>query len=157
MISAESDQPLSMRNVDDNLALANPGNADIPHTEVDTTTVHHLGGIQSEEPLTQSGPDHHSANPGRLRLGRVIAEIMRRGYTLTDPEVRQIMPAYGYPKNTSDASGFMCSPGLRKIIKANGVELLRESYKRKTIYRDGNLAREETDIDQAISKIDKDA
>lgn len=156
MSSVESDQSLTLRILSENQVPTNAQNADTLHSEVDTSTVH-MDATQSEEPLTTSRPDHHSANPGRVQLGRVIAEIMRRGYTLTDPEVRQIMPVYGYPKKTSDASGFMCSPGLRKIIKANGVELLRESYKRKTIYRDGNLAREETDIAQAISKIDKDA
>lgn len=96
--------------------------------------------------------DHHSANPQREKLGQAIAEIIKRGYTLTNPEIEAIIPHYGYKNPASSVVG---SPGFRKIVVANGARLVSQLYKHREIYLDGDLPQEETDIADTIAKIEE--
>ncbi len=97
--------------------------------------------------------DHHSAKLEREKLGHAIAEIIKRGYTLTRPEIEAIIPYYGY-SSRSTANSVVGSPNFRKIVGANGARLTEEQYKHRSIYLDGNLPKEETDIADTIDKIE---
>lgn len=98
--------------------------------------------------------DHHSAKPQREKLAHAIAEIIKRGYTLTNPDIEAIIPHYGY-SNRSPASMVVGSPGFRKFVAANGAQLILQRYKHREIYLDGNLPQEETDIADTFAKIEE--
>jgi mannose-6-phosphate isomerase-like protein (cupin superfamily) len=98
--------------------------------------------------------DHHSAKPQREKLAHAIAEIIKRGYTLTNPDLEAIIPHYGY-SDRSPASMIVGSPGFRRFVADNGAQLTSQHYKHREIYLDGNLPQEETDIADTIAKIEE--
>jgi mannose-6-phosphate isomerase-like protein (cupin superfamily) len=110
--------------------------------------------IEPPKELPERNPaDHHSAKLEREKLGHAIAEIIKRGYTLTRPDVEAIIPHYGY-SGKSPASSVVGSPNFRKIVEANGARLVSRQYKHREIYLDGNLPQEETDIADTVDKIE---
>ena len=106
-----------------------------------------------KEQPERNAADHHSANLQREKLGHAIAEIIKRGYTLTNPEIKAILPHYGYSES-SPASSVVGSPGFRKFVEANGAKLTSTKHKNREIYLDGNLPLGETDIEDTIAKIE---
>lgn len=92
-------------------------------------------------------------NPQRQAAARTIAEILKRGYTLLDEDLREILPYYGYsPKGPAHSS--VGSSVFKQFLSSFGVELKLEWYKGKNIYFDSNLPAEETDIARTRSKVD---
>lgn len=106
-----------------------------------------------KESRERNPDDHHTANPQREKFGRAIAEIIKRGYTLTKSDVGEILPHYGFSTN-SPASSIINSPNFRKIVAANGATMVEQMYKHRIIITDGNLLPEETDIANVKAKID---
>jgi mannose-6-phosphate isomerase-like protein (cupin superfamily) len=109
-----------------------------------------------ESPKAEPEPtieDDHSLKPQREKLGHAIAEIIKRGYTLTNKDLAAIIPHYGY--SSKNQVGFIVSPAsFRKIIEANGALLDWQTYKNREIYLDGNVPLAETDIADTHAKID---
>lgn len=104
-----------------------------------------------QEPDPNRNPsDHHSAKLEREKLAHAIAEIIKRGYTLTHNDMKEIVPYYGY----NAGSRVLNSPNFRMMIAANGAWVVSEWYRNREIFRDGELPREETDIADTMAKID---
>jgi hypothetical protein len=102
---------------------------------------------------SQTAPKSWHINPQRKAAARTIAEILKRGYTLLDEDLREILPHYGYsPKGPAHSS--VGSTGFKKFLSSFGVELKLEWYKGKNIYFDNNLPVEETDIERTRSDVD---
>jgi mannose-6-phosphate isomerase-like protein (cupin superfamily) len=98
--------------------------------------------------------DHHSAKLEREKLAHAIAELLKRGYTLTNSDIKAIMPHYGYSER-SPASSIIGSPNFIKIVDANGAKLSSRIYKNHEIYLDGNIPQSETDLADTIAKIEE--
>jgi mannose-6-phosphate isomerase-like protein (cupin superfamily) len=98
--------------------------------------------------------DHPSANPQRAKLAHAIAEIIKRGYTLTRPDIEAILPHYGY-SDRNPANSIIGSPNFRKLVASKGAILTSQQHKHHEIYLDGNLPQEETDIADTIARIEK--
>lgn len=108
--------------------------------------------LAPKEQAERNPTDHHAANPQRGRLAHAIAEILKRGYTLTTDDLREIMPHYGYsPKSTTMV---VHSPNFRKMVAANNVKMIARTYKHHEIYTDLYLPQDETDIADTKAKIE---
>src|SRR5687768_16800723 len=80
----------------------------------------HLGTEPSTE-QPERPANRHLGKPQQAELAKAIAEIIKQGYTLTNPELDQITPYYGYSSKTP-ASSVVGSPGFRKLVTANGAK-----------------------------------
>jgi mannose-6-phosphate isomerase-like protein (cupin superfamily) len=98
--------------------------------------------------------DHHSAKFQREKLAHAIADIIKRGYTLTNPDIKAMLPYYGYSE-TTPAGSAVSSPNFRRFVEANGAKLTSRKHKNREIYLDSNLPIEETDIEATIARVEE--
>jgi GNAT superfamily N-acetyltransferase len=103
-----------------------------------------------QKELSKSGP----IRPHRAKLAHAVAEIIKRGYTLTAPEVREIQTHYGY-SHTTNPDDIMFSPRFKSIVTAKGGKLGFDYHNNRSIYLDISLPREETDIEATKAAINK--
>lgn len=91
-------------------------------------------------------------NPEQEAFFRDVAEILRRGTTLTQSDLERLAPFYNY-KESAIRAGLFTHGLATAALKAAGVDHVMEMYKGHMIHRDGNLAPEQTDIKYKKLKI----
>lgn len=95
---------------------------------------------------------NQSVATAREQLAGAVAQILKRGYTLTTDEVREILPHYGYSPN-NPISFIVNSLGFREAVSGHEVDFGRHKYKGRVIYVDENLPENETDYEDTQARI----
>lgn len=93
----------------------------------------------------------------RAAMAKALAEVLCRGYTLTNKDMMAIVPHYGYSVKKGNAvGGIVGSRGVRKLISSIGTRIDIIKYRNRQIYLDAGLPPEETDINKTKASIDAD-
>jgi hypothetical protein len=122
--------------------------AHFTHESEELETVIHL----TPEISKNIPSDHRPNRPHRRQLCHAVAEILKRGYTLTTPELREIQTNYGYSSRTNP-SDILMSLKFRQMLEIKGVELTSYNYK-QDIFMAAGLELDEKDIVETIGEID---
>lgn len=107
----------------------------------------------SEEPDLEFEA-RQAAKPHREALARALGALLSRGYTLTMPEITDILPYYNF--SAKSKANQVISFGFRDLIGKFGVYVDVQKYKGRLVCADYNLPADETDIEKTKSKIDEE-
>jgi hypothetical protein len=94
-----------------------------------------------------------SFSPERQAFINATADILKRGYILTNSDLSEITPHYGYSPSYGDT--MLTSYASERALAVRGVKLVVETYKHRLIYFDGSLDPRETDIDDTVQRLDE--
>lgn len=93
-------------------------------------------------------------NPNSAGLSHALGALLLRGYTLTNADIAKIMPYYNYRPDVSNVKQLIFSYDSQQAFAKQELRLTRTKYQGRTIYLDGNLPIEQTDIEITKAKID---